>query len=192
MLEPVSGRTFDLLVVRNTNEVERNYNGISSQLSYRLRSDLQVGANYTLAWARGSVEGETATDGPVRASANDMPEYRQARWNFPVGYTNGDQRHKVRAWFSYMLPVPSRGRPVRRRADAAVRFGEQLRLVGVDRLAAVRDQPGVHHAGLEPDLLLQRAGRVQSRRHLADRPLARLGVEAAAACRRRGCSSGAW
>ena len=108
VFEPVSGRTFDLLVVRNTNEVERNYNGISSQLSYRLRSDLQVGANYTLAWARGSVEGETATDGPVRASANDMPEYRQARWNFPVGYTNGDQRHKVRAWLSYMLPVPSK------------------------------------------------------------------------------------
>jgi hypothetical protein len=108
VFEPVSGRTFDLLVVRNTNDVERNYKGISSQFSYRLRSDLSVGANYTLSWARGSVEGETATDGPVRASANDMPEYRQASWNFPVGYTNGDQRHKVRGWLSYRLPLPER------------------------------------------------------------------------------------
>lgn len=108
VLEPVSGRTFDLLIVRNTNSVERSYKGLSTQLSYRLRPELQLGANYTLSWARGSVEGETATDGPVRASANDMPEYRQASWNFPVGYTNGDQRHKVRGWASYMLPVPDR------------------------------------------------------------------------------------
>jgi len=108
VFEPVSARTFDLLVVRNTNSVQRSYRGISSQVSYRLRPELQIGANYTLSWARGSVEGETATDGPTRASANDMPEYRQASWNFPVGYTNGDQLHKVRAWFSYMLPVSQR------------------------------------------------------------------------------------
>ena len=108
VFEPVSGRTFDLMVVRNTNSVERTYHGVNSQVSYRVGPDLQIGANYTLSWARGSVEGETATDGPVRASANDMPEYRQAQWNYPVGYTNGDQRHKVRAWFSYALPLPAR------------------------------------------------------------------------------------
>jgi outer membrane receptor protein involved in Fe transport len=109
--EPVSGRTFDLLVVRNTNDVMRNYKGLSFQVSHRPWADLQLGGNYTLSWARGSVEGETATDGPVRASANDMPEYREARWNYPVGYTNGDQRHKVRAWATYTLPfAPAYGR----------------------------------------------------------------------------------
>ena len=107
VFEPISKRTFDLLVVKNTNSVERDYKGLNAQVSYRFRPDLNLGANYTLSWARGSVEGETATDGPVRASANDMPEYRAASWNYPVGYTNGDQRHKARAWASYQLPLPS-------------------------------------------------------------------------------------
>lgn len=105
VFEPVSGRTFDLLVVRNTEAVQRDYKGISAQLSYRVRRDLNLGGNYTLSWAKGSFEGETSTDGPVRASANDMPEYRSATWNFPVGYTNGDQRHKARMWASYRLPI---------------------------------------------------------------------------------------
>lgn len=103
--EPVSAKYYDLLIVRNTDAVQRDYKGVSAQFSYRLRRDLNLGANYTLAWARGSFEGESSTDGPVRASANDMPEYRNASWNFPVGYTNGDQRHKVRAWASYRLPI---------------------------------------------------------------------------------------
>jgi outer membrane receptor protein involved in Fe transport len=103
--EPVSAKYYDLTIVRNTNSVERNYKGLTTMFSYRLRTHFNLGANYTLSWARGSFEGETATDGPVRASANDMPEYRQAIWNYPVGYTNGDQRHKVRMWLSYSLPV---------------------------------------------------------------------------------------
>jgi hypothetical protein len=103
--DPVSNRTFDLIVVKNTDSVERTYQGVNLQVSYRLGADLQLGANYTLGWNKGSVEGESATDGPTRASANDFPEYREARWNYPVGYVNGDQRHKVRAWFSYQLPL---------------------------------------------------------------------------------------
>jgi hypothetical protein len=55
--------------------------------------------------AAGSVEGEDSTNGATRASANEYPEYRQASWNDPVGYTNGDQRHKARVWRSYDLPV---------------------------------------------------------------------------------------
>jgi hypothetical protein len=101
-----TGRIFDLVVVKNTNSVDRSYKGLSGQVSYRLTRDLQLGANYTLSWAKGNFEGEDTGSGPVRASANDFPEYREQRWNFPIGYTNGDQRHKVRAWFSYALPLP--------------------------------------------------------------------------------------
>ncbi len=103
--DPVSNRTFDLIVVKNTESVERSYQGVNTQISYRVGSDLLLGANYTLGWNKGSVEGETATDGPTRASANDFPEYREARWNYPVGYVNGDQRNKVRGWVSYKLPL---------------------------------------------------------------------------------------
>ena len=59
-----------------------------------------------VSFARGSVEGEDLTNGATRASANEYPEYREASWNYPSGYTNGDQRHKVRLWGSYDLPVP--------------------------------------------------------------------------------------
>jgi outer membrane receptor for ferrienterochelin and colicin len=103
--EPVSAKYYDLLVVRNTDSVERNYQGLTLMASYRQNARLNFGGNYTLAWNKGSFEGETATDGPVRASANDMPEYRSASWNYPVGYLNGDQRHKVRMWLTYGLPV---------------------------------------------------------------------------------------
>jgi outer membrane receptor for ferrienterochelin and colicin len=103
--EPVSAKYYDLVEVRNTNSTQRDYKGVSTQFSYRLRRDLSMGANYTLSWARGNFEGETATDGPVRANANDMPEYRDEKWNFPVGYTNGDQRHKARVWGSFDLPT---------------------------------------------------------------------------------------
>jgi hypothetical protein len=58
-----------------------------------------------LAYSRGSVEAEDFTNIVVRASADQYPEYRQPRWNNPVGYLNGDQRHKVRLWGSYDLPV---------------------------------------------------------------------------------------
>jgi hypothetical protein len=101
-----TGREFDLIIVRNTNTIDRSYKGLSAQASYRANRDLQVGGNYTLSWAEGNFEGEDSGSGPVRASANDFPEYRREEWNFPVGYTNGDQRHKVRAWFNYALPIP--------------------------------------------------------------------------------------
>lgn len=101
-----TGRVFDLIIVDNTNSVDRSYKGLSAQASYRPTRDVQVGGNYTLSWARGNFEGEDSGSGPVRASANDFPEYRRQEWNFPVGYTNGDQRHKARGWVNYGLPVP--------------------------------------------------------------------------------------
>ncbi len=101
-----TGRQFDLIIVNNTNTIDRSYKGLSGQASYRFTRDLQVGGNYTLSWARGNFEGEDSGSGPVRASANDFPEYREEEWNYPEGYTNGDQRHKVRAWVNYALPLP--------------------------------------------------------------------------------------
>jgi hypothetical protein len=68
---------------------------------------LQLSGNYNLSFARGSVEGENFTDVVVRASANEYPEYRQAAWNYPTGYLNGDQRHKFRFWGTWDTPVPA-------------------------------------------------------------------------------------
>lgn len=100
------GREFDLILVENTNKVDRTYKGVSSQVSYRFGTRTNVGANYTLSWSRGNFTGETAGSGPDRANPDDFPEYREARWNTPVGYTSNDQRHKLRAWASYDVPAP--------------------------------------------------------------------------------------
>ncbi len=103
-----TGRVYDLTIVRNTNAATRTYKGVNLQASYRFGTAWQVGGNYTLSWARGNFTGEDTGSGPLRFSGNDMPEYRQASWNYPTGYNPNDQRHKVRAWFSYMLPVSPR------------------------------------------------------------------------------------
>ncbi len=105
--DPRSGRRFDQTVVNNTNDVMRDYKGLSFQADYRLSASLTVAGNYQLSWARGSVEGENPTTGATRNTANDYPEYRQASWNYPVGYTNGDQRHKLRLWGTYDVPLPA-------------------------------------------------------------------------------------
>jgi outer membrane receptor for ferrienterochelin and colicin len=106
VVDPRTGLKFNMTVVNNTDSVARDYNGVSVQFDYRLRRDLTVAGNYMLSWSKGSVEGEDATNGATRASANEYPEYRQASWNYPLGYTNGDQRHKMRIWGTWQLPLP--------------------------------------------------------------------------------------
>ncbi|MBM3817963.1 MAG: TonB-dependent receptor [Acidimicrobiia bacterium] len=101
-----TGRVYDLTVVRNTNLANRTYKGVHAQAAYRVRSDLTVSANYTLSWQHGNFTGEDDGSGPIRFLGSDQPEYRQESWNFPTGYNPGDQRHKVRAWTQYRLPLP--------------------------------------------------------------------------------------
>lgn len=101
------GREFDLTVIENTNKIERTYKGLTLEASYRVLGDVTLGGNYTLSWARGNFTGETAGSGPDTANVDDFPEYRLEEWNWPTGYVPNDQRHKVRAWLSYGLPLPS-------------------------------------------------------------------------------------
>ena len=103
-----TGRVYDLTVVRNTDVANRTYKGLVLQGSYRPGATWQVGGNYTLSWQRGNFTGEDEGSGPIRFSGNDQPEYRQASWNFPTGYNPGDQRHKVRGWVYYQVPVSPR------------------------------------------------------------------------------------
>ena len=92
-------------MVDNTNDVARDYKGVSMQADYRGFSRVRLSGNWMISSAGGSVEGEDLTNGATRASANEYPEYRQASWNYPVGHTNGDQLHKVRLWGTYDLPI---------------------------------------------------------------------------------------
>jgi hypothetical protein len=99
-----SGRPFDLTLVSNSPTAKRTYNGVIFDARYRFRA-LQVGGNYTLAKSWGNFNGENVGSGPIRASINTFPEYREERWNYPMGYNPGDQRHKLRVWAAYSVPV---------------------------------------------------------------------------------------
>jgi hypothetical protein len=100
-----AGRLFDLTLVSNTRKARRDYNGLTADARYR-RSRLSLGGNYTLSRTRGNFNGENVGSGPVRATFDTFPEYRQESWNYPTGYNPGDQRHKARLWATYGAPVP--------------------------------------------------------------------------------------
>jgi len=105
--EPTTGQSYNLTVVDNTDTVHRDYKGVSVQASVRPFRDLQLSGNYMLSFLRGNIEADSFNSIVALADADTYPEYRQEAWNYPVGYLNADQRHKVRLWGSYAVPWPA-------------------------------------------------------------------------------------
>ena len=102
------GIDHDLAIVENTNDIERNYRGVQSQFAWR-PGRFNVGLNYTWSKLRGNDEQETATSGTVGNQPGSIyyPELNgHARYQ-PVGYLNGDSRHRARAWVGYDVPLPA-------------------------------------------------------------------------------------
>lgn len=101
-----AGTAFDFRVIENTDLAEREYVGLHSSFAYRVGGALSVGGNWTWSHAYGNFQGETAGSGPVRFANQIYPEYNQAAWNVPKGDLDIDQRHRVRVYASYDLPLP--------------------------------------------------------------------------------------
>ena len=111
-----TGRTMDRLdnpydrfVVENTNDVKRQYKGLTAQASYRVSNNLDLGGNYTLSRTWGNFDGETSASGPAVAQVNAYPEYKQREWNVPEGDLATDQRHRARLWGTYAPTIPGAG-----------------------------------------------------------------------------------
>jgi hypothetical protein len=83
--------------------IEREYQGLHTQFRYRFTDRFTLAGNYTLSNAEGNFAGETGPSGPVPATSESFPEYREARWNYPTGDLRVDQRHKLRVWGVYDL-----------------------------------------------------------------------------------------
>jgi hypothetical protein len=99
------GTRYDQAIVRNDSDIyDRKYYGIQTQFSYRLSRALNLGGTYTWSRLLGNVTGEDSGSGPLVGVAGERPEYRQASWNYPMGYLTGDQRHRARVWGSYDIP----------------------------------------------------------------------------------------
>jgi len=98
------GKTYDLGLIQNSNDLSRRYQGLTTQGTYRVNSRVDVGATYTLSRAWGNVEGENVGSGPITSTAFQYPEYKQEAWAYPVGDLSIDQRHRGRMWINYGVP----------------------------------------------------------------------------------------
>jgi hypothetical protein len=96
----------DLALIRNSNGIERTYRAVLLQGRWN-PSHYAIGVNYTWSKLRGNDDGESA-NGPVANldPALYYPEFMSYARSNPVGYLQGDQRHRLRAWIDYDVPVP--------------------------------------------------------------------------------------
>jgi hypothetical protein len=94
--------TFDKgYYINDSKLLERKYDAIQIQFSYRPWDVLSIGGNYTYSELKGNVESENTTSGPITSGIYQYPEYRQLSWAYPKGDLNADQRHKARLWVVY-------------------------------------------------------------------------------------------
>lgn len=104
--------TFDNIVFRNSDEPERRYKALQFEGRYRVTPRLTVNGHWTVQLENeGNFEGEATNQPAISSLLGDFPEvFSQAR-NFPLGRVNEFQRHKVRAWAVYSVPLGRYGEP---------------------------------------------------------------------------------
>ena len=92
------GIPVDLTLLRNSNDVQREYRAVQLQARWAARR-FDTGAHYTYATLRGNDEGESPTSGAVANidPALYYPEFFTYEAT-PTGSLPGDQRHRLRAW----------------------------------------------------------------------------------------------
>ncbi len=96
----VNGRLADLSILGNDEDglLERIYDGLHTQIQYRLSDRVNLGGIYALSRLRGNFDGETTANGPVASGLGDFPEYFDADFSAPKGDLPLDQRHRIRLW----------------------------------------------------------------------------------------------
>jgi outer membrane receptor protein involved in Fe transport len=100
----VTFATFDNVYYRNTNNAVRRYQGLEMVGHYQVRSNLTAAAQWTLQLKNeGNYEGEAANAPGSPSVIGDYPELLDEARNFPMGRLDDHQRHKVRAWASYLV-----------------------------------------------------------------------------------------
>jgi len=102
------GIPVDLTLIRNSNNVARRYRGLQLQARWS-PARFELGAHYTRATLRGNDEGESATSGAVANIDPSLfyPEFFHYAQAAPIGYLQGDQRHRLRAWAGYDFRLPA-------------------------------------------------------------------------------------
>jgi hypothetical protein len=94
------GQVADLTVIRNSNALQRRYEAVQFQYSYRFPFAVFTGGSYTWSRLTGNYDGENLGSGPVTGGLS-YPEYISFAQNRPTGYLAGDQRHRARVFAGY-------------------------------------------------------------------------------------------
>ncbi|HEX6177742.1 MAG TPA: TonB-dependent receptor [Thermoanaerobaculia bacterium] len=102
------GIDHDIGIIENTDDITREYRGVQLQTNWRPRR-FNVGLNYTWSELKGNDEQENAVSGTVGNFPGSIyyPELTNFDRNLPEGYLAADQRHRVRAWVGYDVPMPA-------------------------------------------------------------------------------------
>jgi hypothetical protein len=109
------GHVYDVIVVGNSNALKRRYSGAQVEFRYRLATPLSAGGSYTWAHLVANSVGEIRCCSAIPAQIHTYPEYREERWNHPLGDATGtsdreglsqDQRHRARLWVVWQTPIP--------------------------------------------------------------------------------------
>jgi outer membrane receptor protein involved in Fe transport len=101
------GNEYDLGLIENISDpLERTYVGLNTQFSYRALDGLNVGGNWTWSHTYGNFVGESASGGPSRSAILEYPEYIREEWAYPGGSLSQDQRHRVRLYATWDVPIP--------------------------------------------------------------------------------------
>jgi hypothetical protein len=136
------GNVLDLVLVENTNLNDRQYTGLSTQVNYRFGSRIDLGGNYTLSRTWGNVNGETINSGPVTSSVLSYPEFIDVNWFAPTGDLSSDQRHRVRLWGTYQVPLGERFGRVTLGVLEQINSGTPYGALGSIRSGAFVNDPG--------------------------------------------------
>jgi len=106
----VEGSFLDVVTTTNdTGELERSYDAIQMQASYRFSNRFSLAGNYTWSEATGNTEGESFGLGPFGDQIASYKEYKAFKQHNPSGYLPNDQTHKARVWLSYDQPIGRAG-----------------------------------------------------------------------------------
>ena len=91
--------TFSNRIYRNTDALERNYDGLEFQSRYQVADNFLLDGAWTVQLRNeGNFEGEARNNPGVSSAAFDYPEATPENRYFPFGRLDDFQRHKVRLW----------------------------------------------------------------------------------------------
>ena len=98
--------TFDNLVIKNTSEMKREYQGLYLHTNVPLTSRWEFTGHWTYQIRNhGNFEGEGANTPGSYSVFMDYPEFRDKARHYPEGRLDDFQKHKVVAYTTYVQPL---------------------------------------------------------------------------------------